>query len=274
MAQSSSGLAKTMLLQVDTFGDEFRQFEWDLHVLIEWTLEGGRKSLSDRVDSELAKFEEYRKLPNADQEHLTDEYVDILETHNEQDVFLRNAALVSLTTLLNVAIKRMLREAYFKPRKSSRYPGKHEFARLWSEFKERFGIEFAPEETGFVEPMVMARNQIVHEGGDAALIQPGGTLDTSFADSHPQYVRYAGTISASVEVSQELLEKNMEKSIALVRACAERLKAAALSGVQESDLKNIPLTLGTHALERRSVAKEEGQQSREPGEQQQNTDLE
>jgi hypothetical protein len=127
--------SKTMLLQVDIFGDEFRQFEWDLHVLIQWTLDGGRKSLSDRVDSELAKFGEYRKLPNADQEHLTDQYVDILATHNEQDVFLRNAALVSLTTLLNVTINRMLRAAHFKPRNSGRYPGKHEFARLWSEFK-------------------------------------------------------------------------------------------------------------------------------------------
>lgn len=194
-----------MLLELDVFGDEFRQFEWDLHVLIEWTLAGGRKSLSDRVDSELAKLDEYRKLPNADQDHLNDEYVDILATHNEQDIFLRNAALVSLTTLLNVTIKRMLRQSYFEPRINGRYPGRHEFARLWSEFRERFGIEFAPAEIEFVEPMVMARNQIVHEGGDAALIQPGGGLDTSFANSYPQYVRFSGSISASVEVTQELL---------------------------------------------------------------------
>ncbi|HEY2498901.1 MAG TPA: hypothetical protein VGK24_17700 [Candidatus Angelobacter sp.] len=163
-----------MLLEIDIFGDEFRQFEWDLHVLLEWTLTASRKSLSDRVDSELAKFNEYRELPNANQEHLNDEYVDILATHNEQEVFLRNAALVSLTTLLNVTLKRMLRQGHFKPRINGRYTGKHEFARLWSELKERFGIEFALNEIDFVEPMVMARNQIVHEGGDAALILPDG----------------------------------------------------------------------------------------------------
>lgn len=254
-----------MLLELDILGDEFRQFEWDVHVLIQWTLHASQKSLTAQRDSELAKLDEYRKLPNANQEHLTDEWVDILETHNEQDVFLRNAALVSLTTLLNVTLRRMLREANFKPRKNDRYAGKHEFARFWTEFKERFGIEFAPEEIGFVEPMVMARNQIVHEGGDAALIQTGGTLDTTFADAYPQYVRQAGSISASVEVSQELLEKNMEESIALVRVCAERLKAAALSArAEESEL---PLSLGTRVLER-NVAKDEGQKSRETDEQQ------
>jgi hypothetical protein len=145
--------------------------------------------------------------------------------HNEQDVFLRNAALVSLTTLLNVTIKSMLRQANSQPRKEGRYPGKQEFARLWSEFEARFGIGFATDEIEFVEPMVMARNQIVHEGADAALIQPGGSLDSSFADSYPQYVRYAESIMASVEVTQELLNMNIEKSIALVRSCAERLKA-------------------------------------------------
>lgn len=228
-----------MIIEWDIFGDEFRQFEWDLHVLIEGTLAAGRKSLSDQVDSELAKFDEYRALPNANQEHLNDEYVDILAMHNEQDVFLRNVALVSLTTHLNLTIRRMLRQANSKPRKEGRYPGKHEFARLWSEFADRFGIVFAPEAIGFVEPMVMARNQIVHEGGDAALIQPGGSLDTSFSDSCPQYVRLAGSINASVEVTQELLDMNIEKSIALVRSCAERLKAAELSvGPPTSDLED------------------------------------
>lgn len=125
-----------MLLEWDILGDEFRQFEWDLNVLIKWTLDGGRKRLSDRVDSELAKLDEYRKLPNADQEHLTSEWVDILEMHNEQDIFLRNAALVSLATLLNVTIRRMLRQADFKPRNDGRYLGKHEFARFWTEFKD------------------------------------------------------------------------------------------------------------------------------------------
>lgn len=112
---------------------------------------------------------------------------------------------------------------------------------------------------------MVARNQIVHEGGDAALIQPGGTLDTRFADSYPEYVRHAGSIHASVEVSQELLEKNMENSVSLVRVCAERLKAAALAARRR--ISDPPLTLGTRVLER-SVAKDEGQQSRETDEQQ------
>ncbi len=52
----------------------------------------------------------------------------------------------------------------------------------------------------------------------------------------------------------------MEQSIALVRACAERLKASALAaGGKESEL---PLSLGARVLER-SVAKDEGQKSRE-----------
>ncbi|HEY2498902.1 MAG TPA: hypothetical protein VGK24_17705 [Candidatus Angelobacter sp.] len=67
---------------------------------------------------------------------------------------------------------------------------------------------------------------------------------------------------------------NIEKSIALVRVCAERLRAAELSvGPQTSDLEDIPPTLGTRVLERKGVSMDDHQPSRKGNEQQQNDDL-
>lgn len=50
---------------------------------------------------------------------------------------------------------------------------------------------------------------------------------------------------------------NMERSIALVRACAERLRAAELSvGQQAPALEPTPPVLGTRVLDRKNTSEE------------------
>lgn len=99
-------LAQRAVLDFDTFGDEAHSFNWDLHILIMGTMKAGEEQLSRETDKALADLDKYAQHPKANHEHLSDERVDALSMYSDQTRFLRNSALVSLTSrLYQVALR-------------------------------------------------------------------------------------------------------------------------------------------------------------------------
>ena len=68
------------LSKIDLYGDEHHQFQRDVHILIEGTLEASIQHLDTKARTELGRIEEAMKKPLDDenQEHLVDEHVDVL----------------------------------------------------------------------------------------------------------------------------------------------------------------------------------------------------
>ena len=221
-----------------------RNFKWDVHILIEGTLEASIRYLDTEARTELGRIEEAIKKPLDDEyrEHLVDEHVDVLATNSGQERFLRNMALVALASRLAHALRAMARSAeLFSKRREGRYGTNKasEFERLWAEYFERFGINV--ENSGriaFVKSMVEVRNQIVHAGGEANTWKPldkidwntgdEGYLKTDFSKQYPEYVSGTGT-SAEVSVSEELLDQNIKASIELVGWLAGELRSKELA---------------------------------------------
>jgi hypothetical protein len=130
-----------MLPDIDLYEMEYSQFQWDVHILIEGTLEASILYLDTEARTELGKIEEALKKPFDDEyhEHLVDEHVDVLSTNNGQERFLRNMALVALASRLLHALREMARAAeLFCKREKGRYKGSSEFQRLWDEYYCRF----------------------------------------------------------------------------------------------------------------------------------------
>ncbi len=238
--------ADFMIFDIDFYELEYKQFQWDVHILIKGTLDASIRFLDNEAKTELAKIEQWVKRPVSDeyQQHLVDEHVDVLATNHEQERFLRNMALVALASRLTHSLHKMARSAEtfnerkkgYKPKKGYRKKGDSEFVGLWKEYKERFGIDLLAEhasQVAFVEPMQKARNQIVHDGGEANTLKPlddseingdeNGWLDMNFSRDYPEYVE-GEEMSAEVNVSQELLDKNLDASIELVGWLAGELR--------------------------------------------------
>jgi hypothetical protein len=238
--------AASMLSEIDVYQFEYEQFQRDVHILIAGTLSAAIQFLHDEAKTELAKIENWLKKPTSDeyQEHLVDEHVDVLATNDTQERFLRNMALVALASRLTHSLHNMARSAEafserkkgYRPKKGYQKRGMSEFAGLWAEYKERFGIDLIDEHASrvaFVEPLREVRNQIVHDGGEANTLKrldeseingdESGWLDLDFSRKYPQYVQGEG-IGAEVNVSQELLDKNIEASIELVGWLAGELR--------------------------------------------------
>jgi hypothetical protein len=233
----------------DSFYDEHHQFQWDIHILIEGTLDASIRYLTSEAETELKKIEEAMKKPCDDeyQEHLVDEHVEVLVTGSNQENFLRNMALVALASRLTHALRNMAKTAEtFSPRKK-RYGMKHmsEFNRLWVEYHERFGIDFEAnkDRIAFVKTMQEVRNQIVHDGGEANTLKPldemdwsngdAGLLDMSFSQKHPEYVSGSG-LGAEVRVSEEQLQQAVKDSIELVGWLSTTLRSKELESLRES----------------------------------------
>ncbi len=122
---------------------------------------------------ELKEIEEALKKPFEDEylEHLVDAHVR-QATNSDQERFLRNMALVALTSRLSHTIREMAKHAeLFSKRKKGGYPGRSEFQRLWSEYSQRFGIDVV-NHIACVKSMADVRNQIVHAGGNANVRKP------------------------------------------------------------------------------------------------------
>jgi hypothetical protein len=233
------------LLNIDVFDGENDQFQWDVHILIEGTLRASIRYLDTEARTELGEIEAALKKPFdlEYQEHLVDEHVDVLATNYGQERFLRNMAVVALASRLTHSLRNMAKSAEtFSPRKR-RYGNKHkrisEFAQLWLEYQERFGIDFIAnkDRIAFVDTMREVRNQIVHDGSEANTLKPlndidwdsgdAGYLDLWFSQKYPEYVWGTG-MSAEVTVSEEQLQKFIKDSIELVGWLAGELRAMEL----------------------------------------------
>ena len=78
------------LSNIDLFEDEDRQFQWDVHILIEGTLRASIRYLDTEARRELGEIEKALKKPLDDEyrEHLVDEHVDVLATNSGQERFV------------------------------------------------------------------------------------------------------------------------------------------------------------------------------------------
>jgi hypothetical protein len=225
---------------------EYSQFQRDVHILIEGTLDASIQYLSTHAEKKLKDIEEAMEKPFDDeyQDHLVDEHVDVLATGAGHERFLRNMALVALASRLTHALRNMARAAdTFSPRKRCyRLKGKNisEFAQLWLEYGERFGIDFNAnkDRIAFTETMREVRNQIVHNGGEANTLKPFGEMDWSsgdagyldlrFSTKYPDYVWGSG-MGAEVHISEEQLKESIQAAVDLVGWLATELRAKELS---------------------------------------------
>jgi hypothetical protein len=226
----------------DTYSLEAQIFEADVHLLIRNTLHAALEHLGTQEQKDLTAIEAAlsRATDGEVQQHLVDEHVDLLAQSLSQERFLRNMALVALSTLLTHALRKMARMAeHFCP-STHDYNGRSEFARLWTEYTERFSIDFKAnaERIAFVESMRQVRNQIVHEGAEAhrwntstldSLRRGEESVDTSFSQACPKFVTGEGW-DAEVVVSHEQLDAMCHASIALVRWLATELDAQDRAG--------------------------------------------
>jgi hypothetical protein len=231
------------LLEIDSYDDECQHFQWDVHMLIENTRRASALRLGEKVETDLAdiKAAVEKSHDTEAQQYLVDEHVDVLETNRRQEQFLRNMALVALSSRLTHALRQMTKSAEsFAPRKKRGYGhrGVSEYMRLWMEYTERFGIDFTAnaDRIAFVEPMREVRNQIVHEGAEAQTYKfqedidwNDGVLafiDYSFSEKYPQYVS-----DGDVAVSEEQLTEAVKAAIDLVGWLAKELRTQELSSI-------------------------------------------
>jgi hypothetical protein len=238
-----------LLSDMDSYDNEYQQFQWDVHILIKGTLNASVRYLDTKAQTDLAEIKAALEKSHDDehQQHLVDEHVDVLETNSRQERFLRNMALVALASRLTHALRNMSKSAEsFSPRRK-RYGNKNmsEFSRLWLEYTERFGIDFSAnaDRIEFVETMRVVRNQIVHDGAEANTFKfndevdwnDGVTafLDCSFSERYPDYVS-GDNIGAEVSVSREQLDKAVEASVNLVGWLAKELRTRELSSIRKT----------------------------------------
>ena len=258
-------LVKHMLKNMDFFHDEFRRFEDDVNGLILGTMDAAIAHLDGQIDPVLAELKSRENQDDVDRDRLGEHYSYLLSEYEGQTAFLRNSTLVSLASQLTHSLHKM---ASFGPldlddskadRSSSsecdcgcdhkkgckcQHRRKSEYERLGIEYKKRFEIDFLAhkERIKFIEPMRMARNRIVHEGGYANTLDPDKPdyLDTSFSRRFREYVPGEGYLEygAQVVVSDELLRRNAESAIALVRWVAEELRKRQLANLRETKTVN------------------------------------
>jgi hypothetical protein len=235
------------LADIDSYDDEYQQFQWDIYMLIENTRRASALHLGAKVDTDLADIKAAIEKSHepVTQEHLVDEHVDVLETYSRQGQFLRNMALVALSSRLTHALRQMTKSAEsFAPRtkRYQRMTHLSEYERLWLECTERFGIDFAvnADRIAFVETMREVRNQIVHEGAEAHTYKfqdeidwsKGVTafLDFSFSEKYPEYVS-----GGSVSVGEQQLTDAVKASVGLVEWLAKELRARELAFIKQKN---------------------------------------
>jgi len=232
------------LSNMDFYRAEYVQFQWDVHLLIQGTLDASTRYLQAEAKAKLAKIEEvmHKSLDDEYYQHLEDQHGVVEARNSSQEQFLRNMALVALASRLTHALRKMARSAQSVSDRKKRYCKKNmsEFGCLWLEYTERFGIDFKANANRieFVETMREVRNQIVHEGAEANTVKPldemdlssgdAGYLDMSFSEKYPKYVSGSGA-GAEVDVSQEQLAEAIKCSIELVGWLAEELRKRELA---------------------------------------------
>ncbi|HZZ17292.1 MAG TPA: hypothetical protein VFE08_15185 [Candidatus Sulfotelmatobacter sp.] len=242
-----------IIRSVDFYHDEYEQFQRDVYLLIEGTLNASKKFLGDECETELTKIKTVMDKTHDAEHHsyLEDDYGDVLLTNISQERFLRNMALVALASRLTHALRNMSKSAEsFSPRTDEhkkRYKKTHlsEFQRLWLEYRERFGIDFVvhKDRIAFVDVMNDVRNQIVHEGAEAETFKflyefdandaNPQYMDTSFADKYPDYVSEDGS---EVNVSEQQLKDAIDASVKLVAWLASELRTKELAHIKAAGM--------------------------------------
>jgi len=234
------------LYEFDSFGSELNNFERDVHMLILSTLDAGitnQTAEAQKHDDELKPH-----IENASDTALgriSEIQQDIWGYVGDQERFLRNMGLVALVSRLIHALNVMARSAEnLGSRNKDGYEGRDEFKQLWNEYKQRFGITFAPQHIQFIDPLRKARNMIVHKGGEAnppkALedmeLNAGdeGLYDLSFSKKYPQLITGEG-YAAEVSITQEHLEAAVEKSVNLVRYVSGELRSRELDVAKQEE---------------------------------------
>lgn len=222
----------------DGYRYRFDRFYEEIHTLILWPLNSAITHLKEEAQAEDAKLEPHLKYPTPDdEEQIFEEQQRHWQYFDGQERFLYNMALVALLSHIIHTLRTMARDScWITPRKAS-YKGTGELAQLWTEFKERFGLDFVPhqEHIDYLDRLRVVRNQIVHDGGEANVlkdygkttINPDGSFhmyDTSFSDKYPEFVD-GKEFSAMVTVSAEQLDRGIDDSIAVVRWISEQLRA-------------------------------------------------
>ena len=239
---------QSVLFDIDSYDDEYQQFQRDVYLLIEGTLNASKQYLDNECRTELAKIKAAMETADDDSHmHLEDEYGDVLLTNIGQERFLRNMALVALASRLTHALRNMSKSGdSFSPRtkehkKRYKKTNLSEFQRLWLEYSERFGIDLVAhkDRIAFVDVMNDVRNQIVHDGGEAQPFKflyefdPNDAnpqyMDTSFAEKYPGYV---SEDRSEVNVSEQQLKDAIDASVRLVKWLAVELRTRELAHIK------------------------------------------
>jgi hypothetical protein len=239
----------------DPFHSEVQDFDRDVHLLILGTLSAAKAYLYTALEKDVSAIDTRLEQASGEYaEHLYDQRAELMGYQFDQERFVRNMALVALSSRLIHALNEMAENATgFRPRKS-RYGGKRmsDFQRLWLEYFERFAIDFTANSyrIAFTDSMNAVRNKIVHAGGLANKFRPlneipsWGNVDDlinrAFSIAHPQFVRGEG-LWAEVTVNDDQLDEMVRKSIALVRWLAEELRRLQLADAAAEDTANPPL---------------------------------
>ena len=192
------------------FQGDVRAFEDDVHLLVLGTFDAAEQHWNRRLGEELPKLEAAIKSAHGEYaDHLVDKHTDELARYSEQSRFALNSAVVNLVTLFVYDLRRMFRRLEIAvPRRSGRYPGKHELERLHSEAVERFGIDVdeCKARLAFTEPMILARNLIVHNGGEADQEAPDGSKDQEFRNSYPDWVDHYDRVAVPEQAVREQVQ--------------------------------------------------------------------
>lgn len=192
------------------FQGDVRAFEDDVHLLVLGTFDAAEQHWNRRLGEELPKLEAAIKSAHGEYaDHLVDKHTDELARYSEQSRFALNSAVVNLVTLFVYDLRRMFRRLEIAvPRRSGRYPGKHELERLRSEAVERVGIDVdeCKARLAFTEPMILARNLIVHNGGEADQEAPDGSKDQEFRNSYPDWVDHYDRVAVPEQAVREQVQ--------------------------------------------------------------------
>lgn len=233
------------LSNMDFYRAEYVQFQRDVHLLIEGTLDASTRYLQAEAKAELAKIDKamQESLDDEYYRHLEDEHGVVEARNSSQEQFLRNMALVALASRLTHALRKMARSAQSFSDRKKRYGGEgSEFDQLWREYTNRFGIDFKTnaDRIAFVETMREVRNRIVHAGAEANTLKPlnesdlnsgdAGHLDMGFSKKYPEYVSGTG-FDAEVSVSEKQLEEHIKASVDLVGWLAGELRTRELASI-------------------------------------------
>src|ERR1700693_870560 len=132
------------LSNLDFYRAECVQFQWDVHILIEGTLDASIRHLGTQTRTELAKLEAVmqRSLDDEYHQHAVDQHEVVQGRNSSQEQFLRNMALVALTSRLTHALRKMAGSAESFSERRKRYRGERgEFDQLWREYTDLFGFD-------------------------------------------------------------------------------------------------------------------------------------